>query len=78
VSGLARVEEVYKLVETGSEYVCDVGEAKVFRKRKWTLKVRRVSEKVRGVGFEPPDLFTWGFNRIRSLCWAYPTGSACN
>jgi integrase len=28
------VEEVCKLVESGFEYVCDVGEAKVFRKRK--------------------------------------------
>jgi hypothetical protein len=28
------IEEVCKLVEAGFEYVCDIGEAKVFRKRK--------------------------------------------
>jgi hypothetical protein len=28
------IEEVCKLVDTGFEYVCDVGDAKVFRKRK--------------------------------------------
>ena len=29
-----KVEEILKLVEAGFEYVCDVDEAKVFRKRK--------------------------------------------
>jgi hypothetical protein len=28
------VEEVCKLVDAGFDYVCDVGDAKVFRKRK--------------------------------------------
>ena len=30
----ARVEEVCKLVDAGFEYVCEVGDAKIFRKRK--------------------------------------------
>jgi len=30
----ATTEEVLQLVETGFEYVCDVGEAKIFKKRK--------------------------------------------
>jgi hypothetical protein len=29
-----KVDEVCKLVESGFDYVCDVGDAKVFRKRK--------------------------------------------
>lgn len=29
-----KVNEVCRLVESGFEYVCDVGDAKIFRKRK--------------------------------------------
>ena len=45
------VEEVCKPIEAGFEYVCDVNDARIFRKRKQKAPImRRVCRMVRGLG----------------------------
>ena len=69
-------EEALKLVEVGFEYVCEIGEARVFRKRKGPLKVRRVYEKAGSVGFEPTTSGSAGQNPILARLRAQQTMQA--
>ena len=69
ISHPSTIEEACRLVEAGFEYVCDVSEAKIFRKRKEPLKnLLQCSERVelRKVGRERFELSTFRLSAERS------------
>ena len=49
------INEARKLVESGFEYVCEIEDAKLFRKRKWTIVVGlfQINIMVPRAGLEP-------------------------